>query len=341
MKRFSLHRRRIAKVYNKKEERLSLFSIGIDIFFLSSFFFIEEKISHPFIFFLLWWCIKLLPSFLFYKLKKRFGIEIQQLPQWAKRKIKEAALFLPTLTFAAYILLWMMKKEHGWLPLSFIYIGFLLFLSRIMPQILLPIFYKKKPLVGELKQKILSFFKEIGEDVENIFIVCTSKESVQMNAALAGFGKTRCILLSDTLLSLSHEEIKSIVAHEVGHKKGGHFRKIFLLQSFNATLCFYLLYLLFPLMKERLSLIFTFFLLYSLCTSPFLNFFKRRWEDEADRFSVLSTSASSFICAMIEIADRNLSPLKREGIWKHFSSHPSLIERIKKASLLKARQHQH
>lgn len=350
MRRFKIERRRLSKAYNKRSQKIHILSLGADLFFLLLFYQIEELFMrrgplYPLFFFSLWWCTKLLPSLFLYRLRRRFALCLQGARDWAKKKLKEAALFLPVSLFFAHTFFWAARREGGLILLLLLYMAFLLLLTKILPELILPIFYAKRPLKDEkIRSKVLALFERSGESVNEVWVVYTSKESVQMNAALAGLGKSRCILFSDTMLStLSEEEIESILAHELGHKRRGHFGKLFLLSSMNAALFLLLLHLLstsFPALKERLSCIFVLLLFYGILTGPFFAFIKRRLEEEADIFSFLYTNPSSFISAMIAIADKNLSPLKREGILGLFSSHPGVLERIRRASSFRAQQHQ-
>ena len=113
-------------------------------------------------------------------------------------------------------------------------------LSQIFPIIILPIFYKILPLNDEdLKTRISNLAKGAGIKVENVFTFDMSKNTKKANAAFTGLGKTKRIILGDTLLNnYSKDEIETVIAHELGHYKHKHILKIFYLEQFQVFLLF-------------------------------------------------------------------------------------------------------
>jgi len=100
------------------------------------------------------------------------------------------------------------------------------FMNFIAP-LIMRLILKFTPLEeGELKVKIEALCKKTGYKSKGIYVVDASKRTTKMNAEISGFGKTRTIMLYDTLLKkLSHDEIVSILAHEIGHAKKHHIMK--------------------------------------------------------------------------------------------------------------------
>jgi STE24 endopeptidase len=92
-------------------------------------------------------------------------------------------------------------------------------LARIAPVVLLPIFYKFKPLDRPaLVDRLMGLATRARTDVVGVFEWVLSGHTRKANAALAGMGRTRRILLSDTLLAdYSEDEIEVILAHELAH----------------------------------------------------------------------------------------------------------------------------
>ena len=92
-------------------------------------------------------------------------------------------------------------------------------LARLAPVVLLPIFYKFKPLDRPaLVDRLMALATRARTDVVGVFEWVLSGHTRKANAALAGMGKTRRILLSDTLLAdYSEDEIEVILAHELAH----------------------------------------------------------------------------------------------------------------------------
>ena len=92
-------------------------------------------------------------------------------------------------------------------------------LARLAPVVLLPIFYKFKPLDRPaLVDRLMALATRARTDVVGVFEWVLSGHTRKANAALAGLGRTRRILLSDTLLAdYSEDEIEVILAHELAH----------------------------------------------------------------------------------------------------------------------------
>ena len=92
-------------------------------------------------------------------------------------------------------------------------------LAQLAPVVLLPIFYKFKPLDRpSLVERLVKLAAGARTSVNGVFEWVLSSHTKKANAALAGLGRTRRILLSDTLLAdYSEDEIEVILAHELAH----------------------------------------------------------------------------------------------------------------------------
>ena len=80
-------------------------------------------------------------------------------------------------------------------------------------------FNKLKPIEdGSLKLKINELAKRLGFSIKRIYVMDASKRSTKLNAFFTGLGKTREVVLYDTLIAkLTEEEILAVLAHELGH----------------------------------------------------------------------------------------------------------------------------
>ena len=117
--------------------------------------------------------------------------------------------------------LWWLWAAAGWLIVSLV-------LGHILPFLILPIFYKVTRLDDTvLLQRLRRVSEDTGIRVEGIYRLHLSSETKRANAALAGLGRTRRVLLGDTLLQeFTPEEIEVVFAHEVGHHVHGHILKM-------------------------------------------------------------------------------------------------------------------
>jgi len=103
----------------------------------------------------------------------------------------------------------------GWLLLA----AFSLVMFMFGTTLILPLFNKLKPLEeGELKEEILKYCAQEGYSIGRLFVMDASKRSSKANAFFAGLGKSKTIVLFDTLIEkLSTREIMAVLAHEIGH----------------------------------------------------------------------------------------------------------------------------
>ena len=92
-------------------------------------------------------------------------------------------------------------------------------LSRIAPVLLMPIFYRFRPLDRDsLRERLMTLSRRAGVPVLGAFEWGLGEKTTRANAALVGVGQTRRILVSDTLLKdYTDDEIEVILAHEMAH----------------------------------------------------------------------------------------------------------------------------
>jgi STE24 endopeptidase len=172
-----------------------------------------------------------------------------------------------------------------------------------------------------------------------------SKTTKKANAAFTGMGKTKRIILGDTLLeTFTDDEIETVFAHELGHYKKGHIRKnilFSLVATFAGLFIMSKIYLwLLPLFGFHnpweigaLPLLALIAAVFSFFTSPIGAGLSRKFEFEADRFALDTTKdIASYRSTMLKLSDQNLSneePNKLVEFWTY--SHPSIKRRIESA----------
>lgn len=234
-------------------------------------------------------------------------------------------------------------NDLWWLPFGIVLFIISVFLARILPIIILPIFYKVTPLENdELKNKILELSKDAGLSVENIYKFNMSKNTKKANAAFTGLGKSKRILLGDTLLeNYTNDEIETVIAHELGHYKRKHIIKNIFIGAVTSFAMFFLISKFYSLSLPyfgfnslttiaALPLLGLWATLISLIITPISNSISRKFEYEADRYSVEATNKKdAFICTLEKLTDQNLGDREPHPIveW-FFYSHPSIKKRF-------------
>ena len=154
-------------------------------------------------------------------LERRYGLSTQSLGDWWKDQAKAAALGAVLAILAAAIVWGLIQAspERWWLIAAAVFIVLLVVVAQLAPVILLPLFYKFTPLERpDLVERLVRLAERAETKVLGVFEWHMSEKTRKANAALTGIGRTRRILLSDTLLAEhSDDEIEVILAHELSH----------------------------------------------------------------------------------------------------------------------------
>lgn len=283
-----------------------------------------------------------------YILEHKFKLSTQSLWSWIKNNLKSfcVSLILSIILIEATYLLLRQSSSYWWIWAGCFWIFFSIILNHLAPILLIPIFFKLTPLNNpELVEKLKTMAQKAGSQILGIFEIDLSRKTKKANAAFTGLGKTKRILLADTLLKeYTIPEIEAILAHELGHY---HYKHLWQLLTVSVISTFIglgighkiLITNVHKLGFQGISDIGTFPILalvlfgFTLLALPITNTFSRRLERQADKFSIeLTNNPQAFIDSMNKLADQNLANISPNPII-HFllHSHPSISERIKTA----------
>jgi STE24 endopeptidase len=281
-------------------------------------------------------------------LPHRYGLSIQSLRSWLADEAKSGALASglgTSLVLVVYLLLGAFPKT--WWLLAFVFVALVsVLLTNLAPVLILPLFYKTEPLAdSELRQRLLSLARRSGTRIKDVFQIKFSSKTTGGNAMLIGWGNTRRIVLSDTMLQrYTPEEIEVVMAHELGHHRHGDIFRLMLVQSALMLLGFYLVNLTLNWAVPRLDMdgvldIAAFPLLalvlaaFALVLMPLINAYSRHVEESADRFSLVATGNPEAFAAMLtKLTDQNLSE-SLPSRWAEllFYDHPPYYRRLELA----------
>lgn len=221
----------------------------------------------------------------------------------------------------------------------------MLLLFFLAPAVIMPLFNKFTPLEeGELKRAILDYARSHDFPLAGVFVMDGSKRSTKANAFFTGMGKTKKIVLFDTLIARqTTPELVAVLAHEIGHYKLRHIAKRFVASIASIGLFLYLasVFLHSPGLYEAfgvdvmttycgLALFGIFYGPLGRAISVLTGLQSRKHEFEADRFAAETTGEpQAMINALKKLARENLanlSPHPLEVILHH--SHPPVLKRI-------------
>ena len=171
-----------------------------------------------------------------------------------------------------------------------------------------------------------------------------SRRSAHSNAYFTGLGKSKRIVLFDTLAEqMTTDQAVAVLAHEMGHYKMKHIRRMLVLRSLFLLAGLYILSLLidyaplftafgFDRASDHAALV-----LVSLLSGPatfyfhpLINYVSRKHEYEADRFAADALEDSKPMEeALIKLTIKNLSNLTPHPWYSAYHySHPKPAERI-------------
>ncbi|CAN5739993.1 M48 family metallopeptidase [soil metagenome] len=177
-------------------------------------------------------------------IEAQFGFNKTTVTTFIKDRIKGLMLAVVLGTPLLSLLLWLFQNvsyatAYGWVCVT----TFSLLMSFLAPRLILPLFYKFKPLEEpSLREAIMKMGNRLQFPVGEISIVDGSSRSSKANAFFTGFGRTKRIALFDTLLNNhTQDEILAVLAHEIGHCKRRHVPKQLILSLGTTAIMFALL----------------------------------------------------------------------------------------------------
>lgn len=231
-----------------------------------------------------------------------------------------------------------------WLYFWIVAAVFMLFVNMFYASLIVPLFNKLTPLEdGELKSAIQKYSDEVEFPLENVYVIDGSKRSSKANAFFSGLGKSKKIVLYDTLIN-NHttEELVAVLAHEVGHYKHKHiFGGLFIsigqigLMLFIMSLMIYSPNTSLALGGSELAIhlnLLAFGILYSPISSILGilgNVLSRKNEFEADAYAKDTFDSKALQDALKKLSVDNLSNLYPHPayVFIHYS-HPPLLQRL-------------
>lgn len=284
-------------------------------------------------------------------LPKRFNISTQSLKGWIVDQIKSLMIGIPIGLLILEIIYLILRSapQIWWFWGALIMLLFNIIFTILAPVLLMPLFNKFVPLGDEhndLVQRLLKLAEKSKTHFEGIYKFDMSQRTKSANAAITGLGKTRRIILGDTLIeNFTTEEIETVMAHEIGHQVHRDIPLLILTSTILTMASFYLAGVVMNwgieyFRLESLSDVAAmplFILVMGLCglfTMPLSNGFSRWREQMADNFALQITGkAKAFISAMRRLANQNLTDADPQS-WVEFlfHSHPALSKRIAMAN---------
>ncbi len=289
-------------------------------------------------------------------LEKKYGFSTITWKIWVEDLVK--SLIISTILMAVMITAFMAFVVY--LPKSWWFWAWAFFtlfevvLLWLYPVLIAPLFNKYESIQDEsLRDGITTLLRKVGLKAGGIYQVDAGKRSRHTNAYFTGIGRTKRIVLYDTLLA-SHapDEIIAVLAHEVGHWKKKHIVKQLVFMIGISLILLYFVYLivgspiLYNAFRIQYTPVYAGLFLVSFYLSAFKYFLSpigsavmRRYEREADAMAFeLTGSGQPMINALKRLAKENLANLHPHPFYVRFYyTHPPLTERIERLQAMERR----
>ncbi|MDR7491980.1 MAG: M48 family metalloprotease [Armatimonadota bacterium] len=281
-------------------------------------------------------------------LPRRAGLSVQSVVGWLQDRAKAGTLG-GLLGLGAVVLLYalMTRWPRAWWLVGTAVLGLgLVALAALAPRALLPLFFRVRPLADPaLRDRLLALARRAGVAATDVVVVDASRRGRTANAALAGLGPTRRIVLTDTLLDgFAPDEVAAVLAHELAHHARGHLARSLGLQLALLAAGLGLVHLTLgrlgvslglrgPSDPAGVPLVLALAAALGLLATPLVAAWSRRLEAEADALAVvLGGTPEPLVAALERLAALNLAERRpgRVRTWL-VATHPPLAERVARA----------
>lgn len=280
----------------------------------------------------------------------QYGLSNQTFLAWLGETLKGLGLelvFVPVVIALLYMAL-RRAGDRWWIWASALAVVLVLFIGLISPVVIAPIFNDYTPLPpGRVRDEVLSLARANRIPATDIYVVDQSKQTTRISANVQGMGATTRIALNDNLLErTSLEEIRLVMAHEMGHYVLNHSLRLMIYMSLILVAAFYVLHRALDAAVRRwgprwgitdradpagLPLAAFILALFMTLITPVASSIVRSAEAEADAFAInAAREPHGFATVALRLSTyRKLRPGPIEEVF--FYDHPSGYDRVHRA----------
>jgi STE24 endopeptidase len=270
-----------------------------------------------------------------YRRERHWGFSTQSVGAWLVDRLKGLGVGLALTVPLMVALIGLARWLPEWWPLAAAVGGaaFVVVVSFVAPVVFEPIFNRFEPLAdAELADELRALAERAGVPVRDVLVADASRRTRKINAYVSGMGKTRRVVLFDTLLEQSSPaEAKLVVAHELGHRRARHVLQGTVLAMAGVAFAVVVVWAVVGIPQpEDIALIMLIGAALELVALPAMTALSRSWERVADRFALdLTGNAGVFEQTFRSLAIANLSDLDPpRPLYYVLFSHPTVPERI-------------
>ena len=276
-----------------------------------------------------------------------YGLSTQDWGSWAVDLLKGWAVGAVTgaVVLAGFYTLTRVAPGWWWAFGAVAAPALVVLLSFVFPVLVEPVFNRFTPMpAGSLRDELVAMAARDGMPVREVLVADASRRTTGLNAYVSGFGATRRIVVYDTLLREAPAgEVRSVVAHELGHAKDRDPEVGALLGAIGAAVAVVALYVLgqWDALLRRagvdsigspraLGLVLAVVAVAGLVSGPVQNLVSRRVEARADQHALrLTGDWAEFAAMQLRLAEVNIADVHPPRIeYLLFATHPDTVERL-------------
>ncbi|MEW1955809.1 M48 family metalloprotease [Terrabacter sp. NPDC080008] len=278
---------------------------------------------------------------------RRQGLSTQGWGAWAVDLLKGAGLglVLGAVLLAGFYTLARFVPSWWWAWGAGAAAGLVVLFSFVFPVLVEPVFNRFRPMpAGPLREELVALAARDGLPVREVLVADASRRTTGLNAYVSGFGATRRIVVYDTLLREAPSgEVRSVVAHELGHARARDPEVGAALGAVAAAAAVVLLFVVGqwePLLRRAgapsigspraIGLVLAVAAVTGLVTGPLQNLASRRTEARADQHALrLTADPAQFAAVQLRLATVNVADVRPPRLeYVLFATHPDTVERL-------------
>ncbi|MFT7824385.1 MAG: M48 family metallopeptidase [Sulfurimonas sp.] len=278
-----------------------------------------------------------------FKIDEAFGFNKMTPQMFVADTIKSILMFVIFGGALFALLAWIIGSFQMWWFWGFVMIFAMAILVNVLyPTLIAPIFNTFEPIEeGELKEEIIKLMEQVGLKSDGIFSMDASKRDTRLNAYFGGLGKSKRVVLFDTLLEkLDTKELLAVLGHELGHFSHGDIWKNIALMGLLLFLAFYLfghlpetLFLQMGVRLEpgvQIAVLMLLLPLISFLFTPFMSYVSRHNEYAADTFGSEMGGRENLVSALLKLTSENKAfPKSHPLVIFFYYTHPPILERLR------------
>jgi STE24 endopeptidase len=348
----------VAANYAVAKEKLGLVEMFVDYLmfvwwvmagfaFLNSFIHVEGNIVQAVLFLFGFIAVNFvvgLPFQLYqtFKIDEAFGFNKMTVKMFILDNMKSSLLFFAIGGAIFALLAWIISNVNSWWLWGFV----MMFTIAVMANVLMPffmsLFNKFSPLEeGELRDAIINLMKQAGLKSDGIFIMDASKRDSRLNAFFGGLGKSKRVVLFDTLVEkLNQKELLAVLGHELGHFSHGDIWKNIGLMGVLLFISFYLfghlpdsIFINMGVSPEagvQIAMLMLLLPLVSFLFTPVMSYVSRHNEYAADEYGSKMGGKENLVSALMKLVTENKAfPKSHPLVIFFYYTHPPVLERLK------------